>query len=119
MPDGTKSLALICEDPDAPMFTWVHWIVYRIPPTQPGLKEAVPKTEILEGGIRQGKNSWRRLGYGGPCPPPGRPHRYFFRLYALDMEPELAPGADRSQLEAAMKGHIIAKAETMGVYART
>lgn len=119
IPPGARSLALICDDPDAPMATWVHWVIYSIPPNTTGLREALSKTELVEGRMKQGKNSWRMIGYGGPCPPGGRPHRYFFKLYALDTELALGPGADKKELESAMKGHIIGQAEVMGIYARS
>lgn len=116
LPAGTKSLALIMDDPDAPMGTWVHWVIYNIPPTRNGLEEAIPAQERLADGSLQGKNSWRRIGYGGPCPPSGT-HRYYFRLYALDSTLSLAPGASKEQVLAAMQGHILAQAEWMGTFA--
>jgi len=117
-PPGTKSFALICDDPDAPMITWVHWIVYAIPSNVTELREGVPKSELLEGGMKQGRNSWRKTGYGGPCPPGRKPHRYVFRLYALDTELALAPGEAKKDLERAMAGHILAQVEIMGRYGR-
>jgi Raf kinase inhibitor-like YbhB/YbcL family protein len=119
-PVGTRSLALVCDDPDAPMGTWVHWVLYDIPPETSGLPEGVPATERLSqpGGARQGKNDFGRVGYGGPCPPPGKPHRYFFRLYALDALLELEPGATKGQLEKAMEGHVLGAAGLVGTYAR-
>ena len=118
VPDGTKSLALICDDPDAPFGTWVHWVVFSIPPTATELKEALPKHEIVEGGIRQGRNSWNRTGYSGPCPPEKTSHRYFFRVYALDNDIILGVESGKKELERAMRTHVLAQAETMGVYAR-
>lgn len=115
LPAGTKSLALIMDDPDAPMGTWVHWVIYNIPPTRNGLEEAIPAQERLADGSLQGKNSWRRIGYGGPCPPSGT-HRYYFRLYALDSTLSLTPGASKEQVLAAMQGHILAQAEWMGTF---
>lgn len=115
LPQGTKSLALIMDDPDAPMGTWVHWVIYNIPSTRTGLEEAIPSEERLADGSLQGKNSWRRIGYGGPCPPSGT-HRYYFRLYALDSMLSLAPGATKEQLLQAMQGHILAEAEWMGTF---
>lgn len=115
LPQGTKSLALIMDDPDAPMGTWVHWVIYNIPSTRTGLEEAIPSEERLADGSLQGKNSWRRIGYGGPCPPSGT-HRYYFRLYALDSMLSLAPGATKEQLLQAMQGHILAQAEWMGTF---
>ncbi len=117
-PAGTKSFALICDDPDAPMGTWVHWVVYNIPPDRNKLPEGMDNSPILAGGILQGTNDFRRTGYGGPCPPRGPAHRYFFKLYALDDTVDLRPGATKRDLEKAMKGHIIAEAELMGRYGR-
>ena len=118
MPLGTKGFALICDDPDAPFGTWVHWVVYSIPPTATELKEALPKHEIVEGGIRQGRNSWNRTGYSGPCPPAKMSHRYFFRVYALDTDIILGPESGKKELEKVMKTHVLAQAVTMGVYSR-
>ena len=117
-PEGTRAYALLCDDPDAPVGTWTHWVVYDIPAGETKLHEGVATDAQLSGGIRQGLNSWRRTGYGGPCPPPGKPHRYFFVLYALDAPLGLAPGAAKEQVQAAMKGHILGRAELMGVYGR-
>jgi Raf kinase inhibitor-like YbhB/YbcL family protein len=117
LPAGTQSLALIADDPDAPVGTWTHWIAWNIP-TQGGLPEGLEKGETLGDGTRQGKNDFKRIGYGGPCPPPGKPHRYFFKLYALDSKLDLKPGSSRSELENAMKGHILGQAELMGKYGR-
>ena len=118
LPDGTLELALICDDPDAPVGTWVHWVVYGIPADTGNFSESFPTVEQTETGILQGENSWGRIGYGGPCPPKGKPHRYFFKLYALDKELGLKPGADKATLEKAMKGHTIGYGELMGTYAR-
>jgi Raf kinase inhibitor-like YbhB/YbcL family protein len=118
VPPGTKSLALICDDPDAPAGTWVHWVIYGLPGTAAGLPGNVTKTETLPDGARQGLNDFRRVGYGGPCPPPGRPHRYLFKLYALDAEPALKPRATKPDLLRAMAGHILAEAQLMGTYQR-
>lgn len=117
-PAGTKSLALIMDDPDAPVGTWVHWVLCNLPASTHELSEGTPTTETLASGARQGANDFRKVGYGGPCPPPGPAHRYFFKLYALDTELNLAPRATKKQLEAAMKGHILAQAELMGRYGR-
>jgi len=102
-PEGTKSFALICDDPDAPMGTWDHWVIYNIPADSGGLAEGIPTDESLTDGSKQGLNSWERSGYGGPCPPPGNPHRYFFKLYALDTTLALTGGANKNSLENAMK----------------
>jgi Raf kinase inhibitor-like YbhB/YbcL family protein len=117
LPQGTQSLAFICDDPDAPAGTWVHWVLYNLPAKARALVEAVPANADLPDGSRQGKNGWGRLGYGGPCPPSGT-HRYFFKLYALDTVLGLASGADKSQLLQAMEGHILAQTELMGTYKR-
>lgn len=120
-PQGTKSLALICDDPDAPMGTWVHWIIYNIPATLPGLPENVAKDQAeLSGNLQsilQGINSWGKIGYGGPCPPPGPAHRYFFKLYALDTV--LAQSSmKKAQLLQAMEGHVLGETQLMGTYQR-
>lgn len=117
-PAGTQSLGLIMDDPDAPVGTWVHWVLYDLPATARELPEGVPKQEELSNGARQGRNDFRRIGYGGPCPPPGGPHRYFFKLYALDTKTNLKPGATKAELEKAMHGHILGKSELMGRYKR-
>ncbi len=116
-PAGTKSLALIADDPDAPVGTWTHWIAWNIPP-EAALPEGVAKVESLSDGTRQGKNDFKRIGYGGPCPPPGKPHRYFFKLYALDATVDLKPGANRNELERAMKGHVLGQMQLIGKYGR-
>ena len=119
LPEGTKSLALIVDDPDAPdpaapKRTWVHWVLYDIPPTATGLDEAMTAAR-LPPGTREGTNDWNRTGYGGPCPPIGR-HRYFFKLYTLDtVLPDLGP-ARKAELEKAMEGHVLAKTELVGTY---
>ena len=121
LPAGCRSLALIVDDPDAPdpaapQRTWVHWVLYNLPPTSPGLLAAISDTE-LPAGTRQGKNDWDRIGYGGPCPPIGR-HRYFHKLYALDVVlPDLGEPT-KAVLEAAMKGHVLAEAQLVGTYER-
>jgi Raf kinase inhibitor-like YbhB/YbcL family protein len=117
-PVGTESLCLIMDDPDAPAGTWVHWVLYDLPGTVTNLAENVPKERELASGARQGRNSFGRIGYGGPCPPPGPPHRYFIRLYALDARTNLMPGATRAEVDRATKGHILAQAELMGRYKR-
>jgi len=112
-----KSYALLCEDPDAPMGSWVHWVVYDIPPSIAKLPEQVPSEAVLVNGGRQGTNDFYRMGYGGPCPPSGT-HRYFFRLYALDRELDLEPGATKEQLFRAMRSHVLEEAVLMGRYRR-
>jgi Raf kinase inhibitor-like YbhB/YbcL family protein len=116
-PAGTKSLALIADDPDAPLGTWVHWVVWNIPAGAKSLQEGVPGKETLPDGARQGTTDFRRVGYGGPCPPSGT-HRYFFKLYALDTTLDLRATATKRDLEKAMEGHVLAKAELMGKYSR-
>ncbi len=117
-PPGTRSFALIVDDPDAPVGTWVHWVLYDLPANTKELAEGVPKQEQLSNGARQGRNDFRKIGYGGPCPPPGKPHRYFFKLYALDKKLDLKAGASKAEAESAMKGHILAQAELMGRFGR-
>jgi hypothetical protein len=117
-PLGTQSFAIIEDDPDAPSGTFVHWLVYDLPAAYRKLPEALSGNDQMPGGGRQGTNDFSRTGYSGPCPPPGRPHRYFIRLYALDAILNLRPAATRKELEAAMKGHILAQAELMGRYRR-
>ena len=117
-PDGTQSFALIMDDPDAPMGTFVHWVVYDLPSATRLLLEGIPQGQELVGGGRQGRNDFPAIGYGGPCPPPGKPHRYFFKLYALDKKLDLKAGVTKPAVEQAMKGHILAQAELMGRYRR-
>jgi len=117
-PEGTKSIALINDDPDAPMGTWVHWVVYNIPADVTSLEENVLPEETLANGAQQGTTDFGRIGYGGPAPPSGT-HRYFFKVYALDtMLEDLPTGATKSQVEAAMQGHILAEGQLMGKYSR-
>ena len=117
-PEGVKSFAMICDDPDAPVGTWVHWIIWNIPGTAKELTEHVASMKELPDGARQGMNDFRRIGYGGPMPPPGKAHRYYFKLYALDASVGLAPGATKADLLKAMDGHIVAQAQLMGTYQR-
>ena len=117
-PPGTKSFALIVDDPDAPVGTWVHWVLYDLPGDATQLPDAVPMTETLASGARQGINDFRKVGYGGPCPPPGKAHRYFFKLYALDTATNLKPRADKAALLRAIEGHVVAQAELIGTYKR-
>jgi Raf kinase inhibitor-like YbhB/YbcL family protein len=112
VPIGTVSYALIVDDPDAPLGTWVHWLIYDIPARESALPEAVQGLAV------EGKNDFRRTGYGGPCPPAGKPHRYYFRMYALDMTLDLPAGVGRDELEKAMQGHILAEGALMGRYSR-
>ena len=117
-PAGTKAFALLADDPDAPVGNWNHWVLWNLPPETRGLGEALSKTAHLPDGSQQGTNDFRRTGYNGPCPPPGKPHRYYFKLFALDTKLDLKAGAGKRELEAAMKGHILAQAEWMGRYGR-
>ncbi len=117
-PANTQGIALVMDDPDAPAGTWVHWVLYDVPADARELPEGVPKQEQLSSGARQGRNDFGKIGYGGPCPPPGKPHRYFFKLYALDTKLGLKAGATKADVERAMKGHILAQAELIGRYGR-
>ncbi|MBN1548656.1 MAG: YbhB/YbcL family Raf kinase inhibitor-like protein, partial [Syntrophaceae bacterium] len=117
VPSGTKSFALISDDPDAPMGTWVHWVIFNIPANVTQLEENIPPHKELVNGTLQGSNSWPRIGYGGPCPPSGT-HRYFFKLYALDTMLELKPGVTKELLTRNIAGHILAEAQLMGKYKR-
>jgi len=117
IPEGTKSIALISDDPDAPVGTWVHWVMYNIPADIQELPEGVPPDEVLENGAIQGITDFRKIGYGGPCPPSGT-HRYYFKLYALDTELDLKPGGTKAELFKAMKDHILAEGQLMGKYKR-
>lgn len=116
-PAATQSFALIMDDPDAPAGTWVHWVLYNLPAESRTLPEAIPAEAQLSDGSRHGKNSWRRFGYGGPCPPGGT-HRYFFKLYALDTSLALEGDVTKERLLQAMEGHILAQTELMGTYKR-
>ena len=117
-PPGTRSYSLIADDPDAPVGTWVHWVLFNLPADSRGLPEGVPDDAELSDGSLHGHNGWRRLGYGGPCPPPGKPHRYYFKLYALDAALTLPFETNKAQLEEAMKNHILGEAQVMGTYKR-
>jgi Raf kinase inhibitor-like YbhB/YbcL family protein len=118
VPAGTQSLALIADDPDAPVGTWTHWILWNVSAKATVLPEGVPQIETLDNGARQGRNDFKRIGYGGPCPPPGKTHRYFFKLYALDTRLDLKAGASKNELEFAMKGHVLSQTELVGIYRR-
>ncbi|MCM8765734.1 MAG: YbhB/YbcL family Raf kinase inhibitor-like protein [Candidatus Omnitrophica bacterium] len=118
IPAGTESFALICDDPDAPFKTWVHWVIYDIPKEIGELKEGIPAQEILDFGAKQGINDFGNIGYGGPCPPPGKPHRYFFKLFALKKKLNLPPGLNKDKLLRAIKEDILGEAELVGKYRR-
>jgi len=117
-PAKTQALVLIMDDPDAPVGTWVHWVLFDLAAGTRELAEGVATQEQVLGGAKQGRNDFGAIGYGGPCPPPGKPHRYFFKLYAVDGNVNLKPGATKAEVEHAMKGHILAQAELMGRYGR-
>jgi Raf kinase inhibitor-like YbhB/YbcL family protein len=117
VPEVTKAFALICDDPDASMRTWVHWVLYNIPGDQNRISEDIPPMEVLENGAMHGKNDFRRTGYGGPCPPRGT-HRYFYKIYALDEVLDLDPGISKKALLKAMEGHVLAEGQLVGRYKR-
>ncbi|MCI0381331.1 MAG: YbhB/YbcL family Raf kinase inhibitor-like protein [Gemmataceae bacterium] len=117
-PGNAQSFALVCEDPDAPRGTWIHWVLHNLPADCTGLAEGASPKGSLPKGAKEGMNSWSKSGYGGPSPPAGKPHRYFFKLYALDTMLDLPDKAGRQQLEDAMKGHLLATAQIMGKYGR-
>jgi len=129
LPNGTQSIAMICEDPDAPSGSggrsarqntsaFVHWVIYNIPPDKRRLQRGLPPSPQLSGGTLQGSNDFGKIGYGGPAPPRGPAHRYFFTLYALDSMLDMAPGATCDQLVDAMEGHVLAEGELIGRYSR-
>lgn len=117
IPPETQCLVLIVDDPDAPGKTFVHWVVYDIPPIVKQLPEKIPVSKTIPSGGVQGKNDFGKLGYGGPCPPSGT-HRYFFHLYALDKKLNLEAGLSKNQIEATIRGHVLATVELMGKYQR-
>lgn len=117
-PSGTKSFALLADDPDAPVGNWNHWTMWNAPAESHGLAEGVSKAGQLPDGTQQGMNDFRKIGYNGPCPPPGNPHRYYFKLFALDTKLTLKERSGKHELESAMKGHVLAQAEWMGKYGR-
>jgi Raf kinase inhibitor-like YbhB/YbcL family protein len=117
IPKGTQSIALICDDPDAPMGTWVHWVLFNLPADIRGLTENIPADDILQNGARHGKNDFRNLGYGGPCPPSGT-HRYYFKIYALDKVIDLSAGTTKPRVLKEMDGHVLAEGQLMGRYKR-
>jgi hypothetical protein len=116
-PEGTAGYAIICDDPDAPMGTWVHWVMYNIPTSVTRLSAAVPGEEKLADGTLQGMNDFKKYGYGGPCPPGGT-HRYFFKVFALDTDISRGPGLTKAELLKEMEGHILARGELVGTYSR-
>ena len=118
VPHGTRSLVLLCEDPDAPHGIWAHWVLFNLPPETRQLDEGASSRPTLPGGAAQGNNSFGQTGYGGPAPPPGPPHRYYFKLTALATTLSLPAGAKREQVLAAMEGHVLGEGWLMGVYGR-
>lgn len=117
-PQGTQSFILICDDPDAPVGTWVHWVLFNLPPETRELPEGLPTQDTLPNCARQGLNDFKRVGYGGPCPPPGSPHRYYFKLYALNTMLDLKPRVTKSQVLEAAKGHVLGETQLMGRFRR-
>lgn len=118
VPEEAETLVLIADDPDAPRGTWVHWVLYGLPADGGRLPEGVPPEARVRGGARQGENDFGKLGYGGPCPPPGETHRYFFRLYALDGDPGLEPGLTKAEVLEAVEPMLLESCELMGRYRR-
>ncbi len=118
IPKDVKSFALICDDPDAPFGTWVHWVIYDIPADVTEIKEGVPTDKVLPDGSKQGINDFGKIGYGGPCPPPGNAHRYVFKIYALDVVLNIEPGLTKALLLKKMEGHIIEESKTTGKFKR-
>src|SRR5882724_7980046 len=121
VPKTARTIAIVCDDPDAPDApggAWVHWVLYNLPADNIGMVENLPATESLKAGGFQGKNDFDKIGYGGPCPPSGTAHRYFFKIYALDSELPLRAGATRAELMKAMEGHIVVQGQLMGTYRR-
>ena len=116
IPQGTQSFALVCEDPDAPGGTFIHWVIWNIPATEKGLAEHIPTSDSLPNGVRQGINSGKKIGYMGPCPPAGNAHRYYFRLYALDTKLDLSGEVTRDKLISAVHDHVLGEGEIMGTY---
>ncbi len=115
VPAGVKTFALICDDPDAPGATWVHWVIFNIPGSLRELRENIPATETLQNGAKQGKNDFGKIGYGGPCPPGGT-HRFYFKLYALDRDLDSKPGITKKDLLKSIEGHILDEVHLMGRY---
>ncbi len=118
VPEGTVAFALLCDDPDAPAGTWDHWVIFNIPASATGLPEGVPTTPTLHDGSVQGRNGWGKVGYRGPCPPPGRPHRYVFRLMALSKPLPLRAGATKDEVMVASRGLVLDQMEYVGTFAR-
>ncbi|HUS57956.1 MAG TPA: YbhB/YbcL family Raf kinase inhibitor-like protein [Planctomycetota bacterium] len=119
VPDDAKSIALVCEDPDAPRGTFVHWVIFNIDPKASGLPRAVPTAAMLQGGAQQGRNDFGKVGYGGPAPPAGPAHRYYFKVYALDAPLALESGAKKEDLLSEIEGHVLAEGQVMARYGRS
>lgn len=117
-PAATKSFVVIADDPDAPGGTWVHWVIYNLSLDLRGLPEGIPAKDHWLDGALHGLTDFKRVGYGGPCPPPGKPHRYYFKLYALDAVLNLKPRATKSQVLEACRGHVLGEAQLMGRFGR-
>jgi Raf kinase inhibitor-like YbhB/YbcL family protein len=117
-PAGVQSFAVIADDPDAPSGTFTHWLIWNSPAQSKGLEKGVPNDETLTDGARQGRNGFGRIGYAGPCPPPGTMHRYFFKVFALDRKLDVRADAGRDELDSAMNGHVLAQGRVMGTYGR-
>lgn len=118
VPATAKTVAIVVEDPDAPVGNWVHWVIYDLPAHVTNLPEGFERTPTLPDGTKQGTNGLGRIGYNGPCPPPGRPHHYHFRLFALDSALGLKPGATAAELKASAQRHIVGTGELVGVFGR-
>ena len=117
-PSGTQTFGLLCEDPDAPAGTFTHWVIFNLPAQAHRLDEGVPAKATLQGGVIQGMNDFGNVGYGGPAPPPGKPHHYHFKLFALDNRLNLPPGASEAEVLEAMQGHILEEVDLVGTYQR-
>ena len=118
LPAGTQSVAVLCDDPDAPAGDWVHWVLFNLPPATVRLEEGVPARPVLPNGAVQGLNDYAQHGYDGPWPPPGKPHRYFFKVYALDAKLNLPATARKRELPKALQGHILAQGQLHGTFQR-
>ena len=118
VPAHTRSIAVLCDDPDAPVGDWVHWVAFNIPAGARGLAAGVPRAAKLPDGTVQGLNDYNRNGYDGPCPPPGKPHRYFYKVFALDSVLALGPGARKKDLLKAIEGHVLARGQWWGTFQR-
>ncbi|MFH0953068.1 MAG: YbhB/YbcL family Raf kinase inhibitor-like protein [Verrucomicrobiota bacterium] len=118
VPDKTQSIVVMCDDPDSPGGDWVHWLLFNLPPETQKLDENVPRTPQLVSGAIQGLNDYDKNGYMGPCPPPGRPHRYYYKVYALDIKLSLTISARKPDVLEAMEGHVLGQGQLMGTFKR-